>query len=128
MDQEDSALFETFLHVSGEKERAKERISHERRGRVARLVGQILRFPRGDEYPVACNNTAQSVVNWNETFFQEERRRELNGIPPPEQKVTATFKVSYAFSEFSQVSHWAGNRYTTENWRCSRNSPASRIV
>lgn len=38
--------------------------------------------------------------------------------------------ILFAFSEFSpaQVSHWAGNRYTTENWRCSRNSPASRIV
>lgn len=36
--------------------------------------------------------------------FQEERRRELNGIPPPEQKVTATFKVSYSrLANFHQL-------------------------
>lgn len=49
MDQEDFSLFEIFLHSSDprKKEKAKKRISHERRRRVARLVDQILRFPRG---------------------------------------------------------------------------------
>ena len=34
------------------------------------------------------------------------------------------------FSAFSpaQLSYWTGNRYTTESWRCNRNSPAFRIV
>lgn len=79
VDQEDFSLFEIFLHLCDprKKEKAKKRVSHERRRRVARLVDQILRFPRGKrggdvvigrvsnevstKYPRNCENCGRDV-------------------------------------------------------------------
>lgn len=54
------------------------------------------------KYPLEISRNCENCGR--DDSFQEERRRELNGIPPPEQKVTATFKVSYSrLANFHQL-------------------------